>query len=289
MNQLISRLIDQGPVVTDGAWGTELMNRGLEKGECPELLNLKHPERVEEVPGLYVAAGSQVVLTNTFGANRFILEKHGLADKVWEINDAGVKISKKAAGDKALVFASIGPSGKLIVMKQVTADELEEAFTEQAEAIAEAGADAIVVETMMDITEALAAIAAAKKTGLPVVANMVFDSGKDKDRTMMGNPPEEVVEKFAAAGVDVIGSNCGKGIEGFIPICKRMRAVTDLPLWMKANAGMPERIKGETVYNVTPDQFAAFIPDLIDAGANFIGGCCGTNPDFIAAVKASIG
>lgn len=286
MHQLISRLLDQGAVVTDGAWGTELMNRGLKKGECPELLNLEYPERVEEIPALYVAAGSQVVLTNTFGANRFILEKHGLADKVREINDAGVKISKKAAGDKALVYASIGPSGKLIVMKQVTAEELEEAFTEQAEAIAEAKADAIVIETMMDMTEALAAIAAAKKTGLPVIANMVFDSGKDKDRTMMGNPPEEVVEKFTSAGVDVIGSNCGKGIEGFIPICKRMRAVTDLPLWMKANAGMPEIIKGETVYSVTPDQFAAFVPELINAGANFIGGCCGTNPDFIAAVKA---
>jgi 5-methyltetrahydrofolate--homocysteine methyltransferase len=288
MHELISRLMEKGTVVTDGAWGTELMNRGLKRSECPELWNLEHPDRVEEIPGLDVAAGSQVVLTNTFGANRFILEKHGLADKVREINAAGVRISKKAAGDKASVFASIGPSGKLIIMKQVSADELEDAFTEQAEAIADAGADAIVIETMIDINDALAAVSAAKKTGMPVVANMVFDAGTDKDRTMMGNPPEEVVEKFEAAGVDVIGSNCGKGIEGFIPICQRMRAVTDLPLWMKANAGMPEIIKGETVYNTTPEQFAVFVPELIDAGANFIGGCCGTNPDFIAAVKTKI-
>ncbi len=288
MHELINKLMKKGTVITDGAWGTELMNRGLKKRECPEFWNLEHPDRVAEIPGSYVEAGSQVVLTNTFGANRFILEKHRLADKVREINAAGVKISKKAAGDKANVFASLGPSGKLIVMKQVSADELEDAFTEQAEAIAEAGADAIVIETMIDISEALAAILAAKKTGLPVIANMVFDSGTDKDRTMMGNPPEEVVEKFAAAGVDVIGSNCGKGIEGFVPICKRMRAVTDLPLWIKANAGMPEIIKGETVYHTTPDQFAAFVPELINAGANFIGGCCGTNPDFIAAVKAKI-
>jgi 5-methyltetrahydrofolate--homocysteine methyltransferase len=288
MHELISKLMKEGTTVTDGAWGTELMIRGLKKRECPEFWNLEHPDRVEEIPGLYVEAGSQIVLTNTFGANRFILEKHGLADKVKEINAAGVKISKKAAGDKAVVFASLGPSGKLIIMKQVSADELEDAFTEQAEAMAEAGADAIVIETMIDISEALAAILAAKKTGLPVVANMVFDSGIDKDRTMMGNPPEEVVEKFAAAGVDVIGSNCGKGIEGFVPICQRMRAVTDLPLWIKANAGMPEIIKGETVYHTTPDQFAAFVPELINAGANFIGGCCGTNPDFIAAVKAKI-
>ncbi|MFO7560944.1 MAG: homocysteine S-methyltransferase family protein [Desulfobacterales bacterium] len=288
MKNVITRLLEQGPVVTDGAWGTELIKRGLQKGECPEHWNLKQPERVAEVPALYVEAGSRVVLTNTFGGNRYILEKHNLADKVRQINAAGVEISKKAAGDKALVFASIGPSGKMIVMKQVTAEELEDAFTEQAEAIADAGADAIVIETMIDMTEALAAIAAAKKTSLPIVANMVFDAGKQMDRTMMGNTPEEVAEKFAAAGVDVLGSNCGKGIEGFIPICRRMRAVTDLPLWMKANAGMPEIVNGETVYNVTPDQFAAKVPELIEAGANFIGGCCGTNPDFIKAVRAKI-
>lgn len=288
MKNVIARLLEQGPVVTDGAWGTELIKRGLQKGECPERWNLKQPERVAEVPALYVEAGSRVVLTNTFGGNRYILEKHNLADKVRQINAAGVEISKKAAGDKALVFASIGPSGKMIVMKQVTAEELEDAFTEQAEAIADAGADAIVIETMIDMTEALAAIAAAKKTSLPIVANMVFDAGKQMDRTMMGNTPEEVAEKFAAVGVDVLGSNCGKGIEGFIPICRRMRAVTDLPLWMKANAGMPEIVNGETVYNVTPDQFAAKVPELIEAGANFIGGCCGTSPDFIKAVRAKI-
>lgn len=285
MNELIRRLLAEGTIITDGAWGTELMKRGLKKGECPEFWNIEHPEKVEDIPRQYIAAGSRIVLTNTFGANRFILEKHKLADKVREINDAGVKISKKAAGDKACVFASMGPSGKMIIMKQVSADELEDAFTVQAQAIADAGADAIVVETMMDIAEARAAILAAKKTGLPVVACMVFDAGKEKDRTMMGSTPEEVVQKLTAAGADVIGSNCGKGIEGFIPICRRMRAATDLPLWMKANAGMPKVIKGETVYDTTPDQFARFVPELIAAGANFIGGCCGTNPDFIAAIK----
>jgi len=285
MHNLITRLIADGPVLTDGAWGTELMKRGLKKGQSPESWNLEFPDKVEDIPRAYINAGSRIILTNTFGANRFILEKHKLADKVREINVTGVKISKKAAANKAFVFASIGPSGKLIVMKQVSADELEAGFTEQAEAIAEAGADAIVVETMMDIAEAQAAIAAAKKTGLPVVASMVFDAGKSKDRTMMGNTPEEVAEKLAAAGADVIGANCGKGIEGFIPICRRMRAATSLPLWMKANAGLPKLVLGETVYDTTPEQFASFVPELIAAGANFIGGCCGTSPDFIAAVK----
>jgi 5-methyltetrahydrofolate--homocysteine methyltransferase len=288
MHELIARLLAEGPVLTDGAWGTELMKRGLKKGQCPETWNLEFPEKVEDIPRAYINAGSRIVLTNTFGANRFILEKNKLADKVREINAAGVRISKKAAGNKAFVFASMGPSGKLIVMKQVTAEELEDTFAEQAEAIAGAGADAIVVETMMDIAEALAAVSAAKKSGLPVVASMVFDAGKNKDRTMMGNTPEEVVEKLAAAGVDVIGANCGKGIEGFIPICQRMRAATSLPIWMKANAGMPRLVQGETVYDTPPEDFARFVQKLIDAGADFIGGCCGTNPDFISAVKRII-
>ncbi|MBN2283010.1 MAG: homocysteine S-methyltransferase family protein [Deltaproteobacteria bacterium] len=288
MKDLIKKLLEEGPVVTDGAWGTELFRRGLPRGSCPESWNLEHPDRVAEVPAQYVAAGSRVVLTNTFGGNRFILEKHGLADKVREINTTGVTISRQAAGDRAFVFASIGPSGKMVLMKQVTAGELENAFAEQAEALAAAGADALVIETMIDLTETLAATAAAKRTGLPVVANMVFDAGKNKDRTMMGDTPEEVVEKLSAAGVDVIGSNCGKGIEGFAPICRRMRAVTDLPLWMKANAGIPEIIGGEAVYRTTPEEFAAFVPELAEAGANFIGGCCGTTPAFIAAIKKKL-
>lgn len=289
MNEFISGLLARGPVLTDGAWGSELIKLGYRKGQCLEQWNLEFPERVEAIARSYIEAGSRVILTNTFGANRYLLEKHGLSDRVREINAAGVAISKKAAEDRAAVFASMGPSGKMILMKQVTADELEEAFTEQAAAMAEAGADAIIVETMMDLAEAEAAISAARKTGLPVAACMVFDAGKDKDRTMMGDTPEKVAQQLAAAGADIIGSNCGQGIEGFIPICRRMRAVSDLPLWMKANAGRPIVAKGETTYDVTPAQFARFVPELIRAGADFVGGCCGTNPEFVAAMAAEIG
>jgi len=288
MHQLIKDLIMEGPVVTDGAWGTELQNRGLKIGESPESWNLSHPELVEEVPRLYVEAGSRVVLTNTFGANHFVQKKFKLEDKVSDYNKAGVEISKKAAGEKALVFASIGPSGKLLITGEVSESELEKAFGEQASAISNAGADAIVVETMIDVNEAIIAVNAAKKTGLPVVACMVFDSGKNKDRTMMGNSPEEVVEKFIQAGADVIGSNCGQGIDGFIKICEAMRDITDLPLWMKANAGLPEIQDGKTVYNTTPGEFVKFVPDLVNAGAAFIGGCCGTNPDFIRAIRKTV-
>ena len=194
-------------------------------------------------------------------------------------------ISKKAADDRALVFASMGPSGKMLIMKDVTESELREAFQEQAEAIKDAGADAIVVETMTDINEALIAIEAAKQTGLALVASMVFDAGKEKDRTIMGDTIEDMAEKFTSAGVDVLGTNCGKGIEGFIPVCEKMKRYTDLPLWIKANAGSPEYKNGETVYNTTPEEYAGHVPLLIEAGADFIGGCCGTNPDFIRAIK----
>jgi methionine synthase I (cobalamin-dependent) len=230
-----------------------------------------------------------VILTNTFGANRLRLAENNLADQVAAINRRGVEISRAAAGRRAKVFASIGPTGKLIMSGEVTEEELRDVFTEQASALAAAGADALVVETMADLTEAAIAVAAAKATGLPVVACMVFDSGKNKDRTLMGTTPEQSVAGLAEAGADVIGANCGQGVAGFIAICQRMRAVTALPLWMKANAGLPEMEGGKTIYRTTPGEFVAHVPDLMAAGANFIGGCCGTSPAFIAALRAKVG
>ncbi len=288
MNQLIEKLISSGTVITDGSWGTQMQRRGLARGECPDSWNLNHPDRVEEVASLYVSSGSKIILTNTFGANRFVLGKLGLAEKASEINKKGVEISKRAAKDRAFVFASMGPSGKMLAMKDVTEAELREAFEEQASAIAGAGADGIVVETMMDLEEAKIASLAAKATGLPVVASMVFDAGKNKDRTMMGVTPEQAVEALSAIGVDAIGANCGQGIEGFIPICARMSAVTRLPLWMKPNAGIPEVIDGEIVYKTTAEEFGRFIPDLIWAGASFIGGCCGTDEGYVRAIIKSV-
>ena len=289
MHALISDLIAKGPVVTDGAWGTEIQKRGLKTGENPESWNFSHPELVGEVPKLYVDAGSQIILTNTFGANKFIQEKYGLGDQITALNKTGVKISKKAAGDKACVFASIGPSGKMLILEEVSEADLQRAFEEQAGAISEAGADGIVIETMTDINEALIAINAARQTGLPVVASMVFGAGKNKDRTMMGATPEEVAEKLAEAGADVIGANCGQGIEGFIPVCRRMKNITDLPLWMKPNAGLPEVVDGKTVYNSTAQDFAEAVPKLVEAGACFIGGCCGTDPEFIKRIAETVG
>ncbi len=289
MHETMVELLGERPVLIDGAWGTELQKLGLQPGESPEALNLKRPEVVEAVARSYVEAGSRVIITNTFGGTRFTLERHGLADRVAEINRAGVAISKRAAGDQALVFASLGPSGQMLMMGDVTEEELSEAFAEQAQALAAGGADGLVIETMSDLEEAKLALTACKATGLPVVVSMVYDAGAELDRTMMGTTVEQATAELAEAGADAIGSNCGQGIEGFVSLCGRMKAVTNLPVWIKGNAGLPEMVGGKTVYRTTPERFASFVQPLLDAGADFIGGCCGTSPDFIRAAKQALG
>jgi methionine synthase I (cobalamin-dependent) len=255
----------------------------------PEAWNLSHPDKVQEVAQAYVDAGSQIIMTNTFGANRFAFERHELADRLAEVNRLGVQISLRAAGDRVRVFGSMGPTGKMLLTGEVTEEDLQTAFAEQARAQAEAGAQGIIIETMADPEEAKLAVRAAKQTGLPVIGCMVFDSGPDRDRTMMGTTVEQAVEALVEAGADGVGSNCGRGIAGFVPICQRMRAATRLPVWVKANAGLPEMVEGRTIYRQTAAEFASCAPALVEAGADFLGGCCGTTPDFVKAVKAKLG
>lgn len=284
MNQLLYDLLVNGPVLTDGSWGVHLQSLGLQPGESPDVWNITHPEIVAQVAQAYVDAGSKVILTNTFGASRIMLARHGYADRTVEINRAGASISRNAADGKAHVFASIGPSGAMLMMGDVTEDELRSAFEEQSQALVAGGAEAIVIETMSDVAEAALAVRAAHATGVPVVASMTFDSGKNKDRTMMGTTPEQAAEELTAAGADVIGANCGQGIEGYVPICARLHAATQLPVWIKPNAGLPEMIEGKAVYRTTPEEFASYARALLDAGASFIGGCCGSDPEFIRAL-----
>jgi methionine synthase I (cobalamin-dependent) len=289
ISSLIAELAKRGPVITDGAWGTQLQALGLPSGACPDQWNLSHPERVEQVPKAYVEAGSQIVLTNTFRANRLAMAAYGLSDKVVQINQAGGTISRRAAGKRALVFGSIGPSGKMLFAGQATEAELHGAFIEQAQALADSGVDALVIETMADLEEAKLAVAAARTIGLPVVACTVFDSGKDKDRIMTGRTPEQVAQELTAAGADVVGANCGQGIASYLAICRRLRTATDRPIWIKANAGVPRIVGDKVVYETSAEQFAEYGPQLVAAGASFIGGCCGTGPDYIRALKQRIG
>ncbi len=278
-----------GPLISDGAWGTQLQALGLEPGIIPDSWNLLHPERVQQVAQGYVDAGSQVILTNTFRANSITLAEAGLGDQVAAINRAGAEISQRAAAGRALVFASIGPTGKMLMMGEVTAEAAKAAFSDQAAALADAGADALLIETMSDIEEAKVALDAAKATGLPVIVSFAFDTGRNKDRTMMGVTPEMAAQEMEAAGADAVGANCGAGVENFVAVCARLKEACSLPIWIKANAGLPQMKDGQIAYNTSADYFASHYAPLVAAGASFIGGCCGTSPEFIAAlVKARI-
>jgi len=288
MHPTLTPLLASPPVLTDGAWGTLLQASGLRPGESPDGWNLSNPGAVRAVAEAYVDAGSAVILTNTFRANRLALASEGLADRVGEINAAGVRISLEAAGGRARVFASIGPSGRMLLDDQTSQQELTDAFQEQADALAGAGAEALLIETMSDVAEAELALAAAKRTGLPVVVSLVFDSGRDHDRTMMGTTVEEASERLARAGADVVGANCGVGIEPYVGVCSRLARTASLPVWIKPNAGLPQLSDGALTYTTSPEEFARQALRLRDAGASFIGGCCGTTPAFIRAVRSAL-
>jgi methionine synthase I (cobalamin-dependent) len=284
MNQL-REWLKNGLLITDGAWGTELQARGLPSGVTPDSWNLTQPDRVESVARAYAEAGSQVVLTNTFRANAVAMHGSSEAD-LDAINRAGVALSRRAAG-QALVFASIGPTGKILLSGEISAEQASAAFAAQAASLAAAGADALLIETMSDIEEARLAVTAAKSTGLPVLASFAFDSGKNKDRTMMGATPEAVAAAMVEAGADAVGANCGVGVEQAVPICRRLRAACGLPLWIKPNAGLPT-IEGRSLrYNTSAEFFASHYAALRDAGAAFLGGCCGSTPDFIRALLSA--
>jgi methionine synthase I (cobalamin-dependent) len=282
----LDKWLANGVLISDGAWGTQLQARGLPAGIIPDTWNLTHPEQVEAVARAYVEAGSQVILTNSFRANAIAMHASSAAD-LDAINRAAVTISKKAAGARALVFASIGPAGKMLLSGEVSAEELTAAFSAQSQSLAAAGANALLIETMSDPNEARLAVVAAKTTGLPVIASFAFDSGKNKDRTMMGATPEVVAAAMAEAGADGVGANCGVGVEFAVPICQRLHAACDLPIWIKPNAGLPVMEGAAIHYATTAEYFASYFAALRDAGASFVGGCCGSTPDFVRALVAA--
>ncbi len=236
-------------LLADGAWGTELFRRGLMQGSPPDEWNLIHPEIVREVTREYLDAGADIVLTNSFGANRFRLEPHGLSDQVVKINTAAVRLAREVTQNTAVVAGDMGPSARFISLGEVTAGELYDVFAEQARTLADAGVDWIVVESMTDAEEmAIAVRAAVETTHLPVVASMCYNATPRGYRTMMGNPPEVCVRRAEESGASLIGANCGSGIESYVPLAPLLRSLTSLPLWVKANAGMPQVVGGRMVY-----------------------------------------
>ena len=292
---LLHEVIKERTLLGDGAMGTQLMLAGLEQGNCGEEWNLTHPERVMAIQRRYVDAGSDCLITNTFGASRIMLNRHGYADHVVAINKAGVAIARQAFGEKpGYVLGDIGPFGGLLEpFGDFTEEQVRDAFDEQAAALVEGGADAIIVETQTSLEELLLGIEAAKKAGaLCIIGSMAYDVTLDGStfRTMMGVDPERAAKFMAAHGAHIVALNCGTGMEmeRALAAVKRYNAVTTLPVMVQPNAGKPRLVDMKIVYDESPEQMTKGVVPLLEAGANIIGSCCGSTPDHIRAFRIAM-
>lgn len=279
--------INNNVLVFDGSKGTMLQKMGLGGGECPELWNIEHPEEVRSLYNSYIDAGSDVIQTNTFGANREVLRKFDLQDKTEEINIAGVKLAKEIAGENVYIAASIGPTGRILEPSgDLTFDQAYEAYKEQVIAVTKAGADIINFETITDLAEMRAAILAARENStLPIIASMSFEQN---GYSLMGNPPETFTLVCQSLGADIIGVNCSTGPDSLLQIIKKIYPYSNVPICTKANAGLPEYLNGTLQYLESPDIFKNSVQSYVENGVRLIGGCCGTTPEHIIAIKSGI-
>jgi 5-methyltetrahydrofolate--homocysteine methyltransferase len=295
MKKLFQEAMLERPLLGDGAMGTQLMFAGLQQGNCGEAWNLTHPERVLAIQRRYVEAGSECLITNTFGGSPIMLNRHGEAGKVAEINKAGVAIARQAFGDReGYVLGDIGPFGGLMQpFGEFSQDQVRAAFDEQAAALVEAGADAIIIETQTSLEELQLGIEAAKKAGAPcIIGSMAYDVTLDGStfRTMMGIDPERAAQFMEENGANVVALNCGTGMEmeRARAAVVRYKSVTSLPVMVQPNAGKPRLENMKVIYDETPEQMVKGLVPLLEAGANVIGACCGSTPDHIRAFRSAM-
>lgn len=288
MKTILERISAGETLVGDGAMGSMLFQRGLKRGECPEKMNLDHPEVLEEIAQLYLDAGADIIQTNTFGGTTLRLKEYGLEALADEINKRAVEAVRKVVGDKAYISGSCGPSGKMLLPYGDSEPELiYEAFERQTRSLIAAGVDIICFETMTDLREAAIAIESVKALSedTPVMATLTFDKIPRGYFTVMGTNIATAADGLKEVGADIIGSNCGNGIEKMIEIGQEFKKVTDLPIAIQSNAGIPEVREGELIYPESPEYFSHFMDKMKLAGVSIIGGCCGTTPDHIKAIR----
>jgi 5-methyltetrahydrofolate--homocysteine methyltransferase len=289
--------ISGGIFLLDGAMGTQLIARGIEVGKCNDYLNVESPDVVFNIHRSYFEAGSDAVLTNTFGANRYALGRHGFAGMVEQINTAGAQIARRAAEEGKYVLGDIGPSGDFLEpLGSLKPEELKEAFARQAKALLDGGVDGFIIETMTALDEVTIAIEAVKSVGgaVPVLASMSFDRAGDDFKTMMGVGVETAAAKIVALDVDAVGFNCGTvSLDEYVELAEKfvsaVRALSaDVIVYAEPNAGKPELVEDQAVYKVSPEDFAAAVEKIHSAGVNIIGGCCGTSPAHIRAMTEKL-
>lgn len=288
MTNFLERLKQEKVLVSDGAFGSLLFEKGLNAGDCPERFNLERPEVLAEIAQAYLQAGADIIQTNTFGASPLKLSDYNLDDKTKDINQKAVEIVKQVVNSKTFISGSVGPTGKMLLpYGDIEPTVMKENYKRQIGILIESGVDLLCIETMTDLNEAVIAIQSAREISqdIPIITTMTFDVIPQGCVTIMGHGVAEVCNKLEETGANIVGSNCGNGTKNMITIAKEFIANSKLPIIIQSNAGIPTIIDDQIIYQETPEEFANFTKILIELGVSIIGGCCGTTPDHIRAIR----